>query len=57
MRAAWPQTMALKFQRYGNSSLAISQHYWRNNKARHTCCIVIETRLGQLLQRLIALFI
>ena len=48
MRAAWPQTMALKFQRYGNSSLAISLHYWRKNKARHTCCIVIETRLGSL---------
>ena len=47
MCAAWPQTMALKFQRYGNSSLAISQRFRRNNKARHTCCIVIETCLGQ----------
>lgn len=47
MCAAWSQTMALKFQRYGNSSLAISKHYCRNNKARHTYCIVIETCLGQ----------
>ena len=48
MCAAWPQTMALKFQRYGNSSLAISLHGSHNRKARHTCCIVIETRLGSL---------